>query len=482
MLAALENRTSFDFPEEELKKRKKRNLALIFGSIAAVVIAVAVLIPTTISPPSAPTATDGMSGEVNTSNGQVVQGDAPVQDTNVQSGVPEVEMPEKSVAQAPPIDFDSIQPTQITLQVDYKTVWDNDTQENVLTENPVFQELERGFEAKYPGFDVVLVHSTWEERDADDYSAQFVSADAPTVFHDSGLSNDEQPHRADLTALYNSLDIENYYALDYFADGTASNSDKGELNYMPVSFVVSHLMYNEQAVAELGIEMPEALTDIQFLFDVAEQHPGIVNVEQYDIFNLIESTRPDIALNRDYDALYSIMEQYMNLVNNSDYLDSIISHDKSYTNVLYWRGTERDANAGIPVLNNGYIDDYNFTSYSVSSYVGENEQKAGMLLIYYMLSEEGQRILTTSGDHYVSLDQPLHRAVLPEYTQMYPSVSFLIEEDYSDRIRRLKDDDVYLQGFYDLFDGMRNPSTESVLQLVEEQYGYWKDDKQSAAE
>ncbi len=469
MLAALENRASFDFPEEEIRKRKRRNTALIVSSVVAVfLVAVFLLVPRESVP------------IVETGDDPIVTETAA---TSTATETEEIEPEEEliPVRQTEPLDFSTIEPCEISIALQYEYSWDEENQVELLIEPEMFAALETAFEAKYPGFDLVgefythEIYSNGSQRT--EYSQRLLSADSPTVFDYSSANQITDPHLSDLSPLYNTLNLEEYHLLEQSATRYA-NFDwaEGNLYYMPYNFYVEYLSYDSAFAEQNLIEFSPEGVDYLDVLEIAKSNPGTTYIPWYDITTLIDAAMPQIYENKDYELFEQTLTEYLELWENgtiqSEYNAVRIDMSNTFTNNII-HDRERGLDTGVPVTDaDGFIN-YGVPSYSVSSYVDENEQKAGMMLIHFILSDEGQRIISITGREA----QPLKKNILDEYVAEYPQLNFMLQDSFFDNLKRLSNYDLHIEGF-DMLDDYRYASTqkEDALKLLEEQFGYWKDE------
>ncbi len=480
MLNSLLNKTKYDYPEEELKKAKKRNTAIVFASIA-IVLAVALGIAFSNLNSSIPVHNSD-SENTSLNSGGAVENDSTNENAqNEQEAPPEEEKELIAIGDTPPLDFSEIQPCEISISTHYLYYYDEETYENVLIEDIAFQNLEAAFEAKYPQIDLTVEYIDYEQTNETEFQQRFLTEDATTVFITSGLSQIDDPHRADLTPLYNTLNLDDYYALEEEALYNLNNSSyaNGNLYFVPMSFSTKMLAYNPKLVnEENGYILPNTISGYEEIIAFAKEYPGTLSVDVYELFQYLSNYESGIYEDKDYETYKNYLTEYHELIENGtmsthEYFSKMILCD-AHTSSLAEHFVEANITSAIPILNSeGNNQIIAYTKYSVSSFVSENEQLAGMALLHFMLSEEGQRIIVA--DNVESSGAPLLKTLLPEYTQKYPIVSFMSEDSFSPQYINYSMD-LYIDGLQELYNSNSSlPSLEEIMELYEEQFGYWKE-------
>ncbi len=480
MLNSLLNKTKYDYPEEELKKAKKRNAAIVFASIA-IVLAVALGIAFSNLDSSIPVQ-NGDSENTSLNNGGAVENDSTNENAqNEQETPPEEEKELIEIRETPPLDFSEIQPCEISVSTYYVYYYDEEIYENVLIENIAFQNLEAAFEAKYPQIDLTVEYLEYEQTNETEFQQRFLTEDATTVFIASGLSQIDDPHKADLTPLYNTLTLDDYYALEEDALYILNNSSYayGNLHSVPMSFSTKMLAYNPKLVnEENGYILPDTISGYEEIIAFAKEYPGTLSIDVFELLQYLSNYEREIYENKDYETYKNYLTEYHELINNytmstHEYFSKMILCD-AHTSSLAEHFAETNITSAIPILSSeGNNQIIAYTRYSVSPFVSENEQLAGMALLHFMLSEEGQKIIVT--DNIESSGAPLLKTLLPEYTQKYPIVSFMSEDSFSPQYINYTMD-LYIDGLQELYNANSSlPSIEEIMELYDEQFGYWKE-------
>lgn len=382
MLAALENRTVIDFPEEELKKRRGRNGVLVAVSVL-VVLSLAVLVA--LQAAKAPVVTGG-----------------------------------------PSLANMEIAPDSITV-----FTYDNEAQ------TEAFAQLAAAFMEKYPQHTVEIETYTWYDGIGADLSPRFASDAAPTVFpaYFSDLDQEETPYMADLTLLYNSIDTGDYLFLqDYLAEEQKDN-ENAEMYDLPTGFEFEVAYVNQVGAQERGLDAPTAITSYDELVALEKQMPGTVDIQAHEMGNLLGILEPQLFDNEDLGALEDLVGEYAALYQQGyfrtwsntgeveyQYDNMMLEFSGSYTSNIRWRQQNGQGQYTlIPVVADGKIAASLRNTYSVSSYASDNQQKVGMLFLHFMLSEYGQNVLYVQHDDL----QPLQVGALAQYVEANPDFSFL---------------------------------------------------------
>lgn len=435
MLAALEQRTVCDFPEEELKKRKKRNGILVAVSLLLVV---------------------GMAS--------LVAWQASRQPQTLLGG--------------PALDVDSIEPDTITILVPiYPSNYSNPT-----GKYDQMSQMAEAFSERYPQHTVVVESY---EYDSDGYNGmtqelieRFYTEEAPAIFSHTlpSAEHDYASYQADLSTLYASLNTEDYLFLQEYAT-TEKELYDGAVYDIPLGISTYVALFDRAGAAERGIQIPAAVDSMDTLMQWEMNMPGTVNMSSFDLENLLQRLRPDIWENKNLDELEDLVVEYANLYyagyfnrdnqeieenggyQYSDYM-VIFSDNNSYL----FESTMETADT-VPVVTNGKIlcgfSDY----YHVSCYISENQQKLAMLFLHFALSEYGQHLLHVQ----IGCEIPIQKAALEQYTAVNSRLAYLTDE-FADKLE-VKSIGYRFSGLYDLLE--TNASEAEIRALIEEEFSDW---------
>ncbi len=459
MISALQNKTTFDFPEQELKKRNRRNIFIVLGSVAALLAVALLLLPSTAEQIAVDGGTEGGIAELFTP------------DINVDFN------------DTPPLDIDSIEPCEITYGLFMP--WGD--------EDKMWNELEAGFEAAYPGFDLVVHrYEQYEEGEVEDVAAEEAFREATYTINtrhnlDYLYYDLDEVEPVDITALYKLLDFDDYlileeaseYILEYYYHRNENYKEDGDekrydgIYTIPIELRIPNIAYSSDLFAELGIEIPSQLNYDEFIA-LAKAHPGSFSLEHYDVATFLGESKPQIYENEDMDTLKIYLSDYINMyenniLNNSYNYNTVAQYDNSQNN--HYLLTDGIADSIMPTVRDDGSYAYDTFNYEISGKVDENEQKAGMLFLYYLLSEEGQRIMHV--DNMNSL--PINIAAMEDYVAKHPYYSFAITDEYKSNLQFMENELDYIG--YNLSDHFNSGSVnaDAVFRTLEEELDYWTD-------
>ncbi len=463
MIAALQNKTTFDYPEQELKKRNRRNIFIVLGSVAALFAVALLLLPST-------------AGQIATDGGG-------------EGGIAELFTPEINVEfnDIPPLNIDSIEPCEITYGL--YMPWEE--------EDAMWHELEAGFEAAYPGFDLVVHrYEQYEEGEEPDEAEMIAAEEAfreATYTINTRHSLDylyydlDEVEPVDITALYKLLDFDDYliledasdYILEYYYHENEDYEEYGEekrydgIYTIPTEVRIPTITYSSDAVESLGLDMPTQIKYDEFI-TLAKSYPGSFGLNNYDVTSFLGLSKPQIYENEDMDTLKIYLSDYINMyenniLNKGYYAETAVRFEHS--NNSSYALSEGYTDSVIPTVRDDDSFSYDTTTYTISGNVGENEQKAGMLFLYYLLSEEGQRIMHVNSNEIGAI--PINKAALQDYVAKYPYYSFLITEEYTNKLEFRENYLDYLG--YNLSDHFDSGSVnaDAVFRTLEEELDHW---------
>ncbi len=363
MLAALRGQTGFDYPEEELKKRRRlRGVSVAFAAVS-VVTALAI------------------------------------------AGWQISSMPE-TIAAGPTLADMDIQPDTIRLQV-----------QSYENETGVFDELAAAFMEKYPGYTVEVITAPWEELDANppDYAAE----GAPTVFHPFWGNGRE--NLADLSPLINGLDRSEYYLLHRYEE-EFQTPDR-----ISLGFEVLTAFGSDEKAAAKGVTLPASFTSFKQIMDAYEPFPEGINLYFYQATDLLGWYEPDIyrdgvfkpaAWEKDLRRYveYTKADQEERGGYSEDYL--IVEQARTWSlrrAAERWPGGFR----AIPIEKKGRMSGYSSNAFGVNRNASENQQKVGMLFLHFLLSEYGQNLLHVQNENGL----PLNKKAMAQYLELYPALA-----------------------------------------------------------
>jgi len=416
MLAALENRTVIDFPEEELKKRHTRN---------RIAIAVSVLVVVAL--------------------GALVAWQATRQ-------------PEQVIVMAPGA------PSLASLQINPDTItlfvgeWESET----------MTKLAEAFMDAYPEHAVIVEiyggltgQAEWE-RFAAEIAGRFASSNAPTIFqsHMSSLNHRDTPYMADLSMLYNAMDMSEYVLLSEYFEETYGGSDGSskEILDIPLDFAFQMAYVNLAGAHERGMEPPAFIDSYEQIMAWEREMPRSVQLDPYAVGNILTALKPELRENGKIQPVEDLFGEYARMWQQgyfmhgryipemqSSYMYPLLEFGDSRTETRRWRQQSGQQQLIIPLVSDGQIYSEVWTRYSVSSRVSENQQRVGMLFLHFALSDNGQNVLTIQNDGV----QPLNKKTLEQYVGMNPEFAFLTTE-YVDKLTFKRRGGIYIDGLYDI--------------------------------
>lgn len=424
MQAALENRTVIDFPEEELKKRQR---------FRGVIIALAVLVVVGL--------------------GAMVGWQATHRSSEAPPSLADMD-----------IEPDSI--TVFMIEDERRT--------------PVMRQLVKAFMEKYPEHTVKLESVPYVEGMHENLVPRFLSEDAPAVFNFyPDIRNDEEPFMADLTPLYNALDMEDYVLLEQYGKSRNWDEEHPGIFDMPTGFTFRVVYANKLGAEERGLETPTKMPGWQELVDYEKANPGSVVIGAYEFTELLACLEPEIEENRDLDALKARAIEFADLYKQGYFRSYFDERENQYRYPLYTMGDtygsnfrdrreyEGDFNM-IPLYSRDTIGCHTNENYSVSGKVTENQQKVGMLFIHFMLSEYAQNLIHVQNDN----TQPLNRAALEQYVAANPDFAFLTKEVIDElSYGRFS---FYIENFYEMLEN-NTATPEKITAAIDDHYSYWND-------
>ena len=396
MLAVLENRTVVDEPEVELKKRKRRGAAAVALSVAALVLCVALV---------------GM----NLGNG----GGAKV-----------------VIGGGPSLADKDIQPDTITVMT-------------LLGETSIYkdtalqrlQQLADAFMAQHPGHTVVVEPVYYDSSSSGYYATmeqlapRMTTADAPAVFDMSFYQElgDSENYSAELTPLFNALEMDNYLLLDDWWK-QVQKWDDPRVYDAPMLFSFDVGYGDSTAAAAYGLTLPESFGSFEEILQLEREHPGAVEMDPYDARDAIDALHPRLGQN-DPERAAELMAEYAEMYQEGYFGNYVYDNatgrrqpeeyafDRPAVTIgemSRWQAAEAGNRMGgavsyIPLLTEGQVQCRMYGHWSVSSFVTENQQNLGMLFLRFMYSERGQELMYLQGEY----ELPVNRAVMDTYARVH---------------------------------------------------------------
>ncbi len=408
MILALSGATGFDYPEEELKKIKRRQRGIV---------AVAVLMVCSVL---------GLMG---------------YRIANGQSAVPQIITLGETLA-----DKD-IKPDTITLWVGE---YENET--------GAYTQLVSEFMLEYPEHEVVLEVVDWEDMN---------QVGEGTLDIEPDIFSSYMSEAADLTPLVNGLNLDDYYFTDYYE--YRIENDRPIVN-MDISFYTEHIVAPADIKNDENIFVPEAITSIDEFLRFTDQFYA-ENYSYYYLWDELQAATlfldeiikynnetelyeynpepwEDFIRTYTQNNLYKRIAQGFNegYLHNPAYTPQKEYHDYYYSVVRSQNFNQNHAYSEIAAQSqNGImiiplakevegetIILSNTSHYfSVNSASSENKQYVAMLLLHFMLSEKGQNILCVQH----AIDLPINKAAMQKKIEYSPELASLLpylNGDYED--------------------------------------------------
>ncbi len=390
MLAALSGATGFDYPEEELKKIKRRR-GLLTGVAALMIISVLGLIGYRLA--------------------------------NGQSAVPQIVRVQNTLAD------ENIQPDTITMWV---SEHDNET--------GVYDQLAQEFMLAYPEHKVIVETVDWDQFEAM-YDGNL--EDMPDI------STNYFDERADLTLLINGLDTNDYYG---FEEYKREIEDGDEVRSIHTGFEIDFLVASNDLKNDENFYFPSVIDSVDTYTKFATQFDDVRMYDTLKIFAYYESDILDYDSDLDQQVYkpevwediirnyldVSIQNQIDNILEmesqqdyNRDYIQLFngntryYNEDYSYHEIL---SQSQEGVSFIPIINEEresvFGDDNNTITVNANS--NENKQLVAMQFIHFILSEKGQTILNIQN----SRDLPVNKAAM-QYKLEYEPVLAELEPYFS---------------------------------------------------
>ncbi len=362
MLEALRGGTGYDYPEEELKKIKRRKGALVALAIVMVVSVLGI-----------------MSWRF--ANGESV-------------------MPEIIVMQTTLADLD-IKPDSIELWV---SEYEN--------EDGVYDILIEEFSKTYPEYVINL-----NIYNDDDYYMVSDNRDAQEV--EADLFSGWFAERADLSPLIHGLNRDDYYGSwvhEHFDRESISFVDVGM--YLNVLSTIDSEIYNEGYIVPASINSMDEIIEYSdnvplniesFLEATMFYYPELVEDAVYDpqIVEPYFRSYMKGMVEKSFETIYSYLQ--------TNYIQGSSSYSQGYnsTNEI----------SLVPMIKSHEGTEYVFGSFSnsftVNTHSDENKQLVAMQFLHFMLSEKGQSILNVQMESY---SLPVNKAAMQEKMEFYPEL------------------------------------------------------------
>ena len=367
MLDALLNKSSVDFPEEELKKRRRMRAVLVVASVAAV-LGIAVLV--------------GMQSTRKAAGGGI------------------------NIADIAPVSIEvAIPPGHLS---------------------PQYEELVEVFNEQYPEHQVKLVATETTHDETSGKTSYSREEQLPAVFYSRAieLSN---TNTADLTPLVQALGTRDYWLLDRYEEiypekdkmpidfdcmlafGNTSRAQQQEIE-LPKQITSVAQLSNTAGQGKGGTIRANYYTCGYML---ASAHPDFAQGEK-----LADATIKDMAAfaelgSKGYLFTASLAEAPEDCLLNIGWLFEFRAVQKN------WPGQY----TLIPVClaDDGGMLGYASTEWSVNADATKDEQKLGMLFIHFLLSDYAQNILYLQDDQLL----PLNKASLDKYGEINPEMAVL---------------------------------------------------------
>jgi len=447
MLAALENRTAIDFPEEELKKRQTRNRIAIAVSVLLVVVLSA-----------------------------LVAWQATNQPEQVLVAIPGV----------PSLANVQIEPDTIVFYV----------QAYNEEKTRLYSQLADAFMDAYPEHKVIIENFQWYDGIHEDNAVRFMSEDAPTVFYShmpGGLNQWETPYKANLSMLINAIDMSEYVLLNELVRVPESMEmmqygGTVQIFELPFHFEFQAAFVNLEGARERGIEPPTAIESYEQIIALEMEMPGSVRMSVHNLHELLGILKPELANDRITQPVEDIYVEFVRMwrqgyfnsnqnpdVRNpvtSQYRRELLEFGRYSKESWQWRGNNRQA-AIAPIIGPDrkiLADIYQHDSrFSVSSHVSENKQLVGMLFLHFLLSENGQNIMCIQNNAGI----PLNRKALEQFADMNPEVAFLAE--YMDSLTSIRQGGFFIDDLEDILSGVgdyEDELRERVRRRLVEWFGW----------
>ncbi len=408
MMLALSGATGFDYPEEELKKIKRRQRGIV---------AIAVLMVCSVL---------GLMG---------------YRIANGQSAVPQIITLGETLADK------NIEPDTITLWVDE---YENQT--------GAYTELVNEFMQEYPEHEIILEVLDWEIINQVGEGTLEVE---PDIF--AGYMSEA----ADLTPLINGLDPDDYYFFDYYENRIAN--DRPIIN-MDMTFSTEHIVVSADIKNNEDIFVPKAITSIDELLQFTNQFyddnygygdtrddlematfflPELIKYNgDTDLYEYKPETWEDFIRTYVQNSLHKSIavgvdegyihnEQY---TPKREYYNYYYNKDRSHnfnSNNMHTEIAAQSENGAMVIPLAKEVDGQTVILANTSHYLtvnsasSENKQYVAMLFMHFMLSEKGQNILCVQH----ALDLPINKAAMQQKIEYAPELESLLpylNGDYED--------------------------------------------------
>ena len=258
---------------------------------------------------------------------------------------------------------------------------------------------------------------------AEDLRNALAAGNAPTMFDSSCLTEDEKAGLADLSGVTERLqeteELQNYYFLDQYAELFPDRKR------MPLTYTVP-VVYRNSGITD---EPADTVVGRSGLEEVLSYKNGYVT--DPSAYPLFAEMIPEIKANDDYKSF--IKQKKI----NKDQMDAeqfdwkvavaaAMEGNPGYylSDTLTYRKIQGDMSGHYSVMFPGsdLAVPGRFTHlWSVSETASEDEKAAAVRLIYYLLSEEDQLILSVEEDKGL----PLQKDAMEQYTSTNPELSDL---------------------------------------------------------
>ncbi len=360
MLAAVRGETGFDFPEEELKKRRRIRGVSVALAAASVITALSIA-----------------GWRIATAPETVVMG--------------------------PTLADKDIQPDTIRVLV---SEYDN--------ENGMYDTLAAAFMEKYPQYQVEITTQAYENLQAN--PPDLTAPDAPTVFFSYGGS---EGHRADLSPLIAALKSDEYYRMEELQ---AWQEEDGSYHFLPLGFSIFVAFGNADKAAAKGVTLPQKLTSMGQILDTYAPFPEGISMDSYVMRELMGQYNGGLYDDGVYTPQrwekdlrrYAEMEA-ASRASNGAYSEVYLDVDRFYS-LDNTQSRWPEGFTLIPVEDGGKLLG-DFSDYMlVNANASENKQLVGMQFLHFLLSEYGQNVLHVQNQNSL----PLNRKAMAAYLQVNP--------------------------------------------------------------
>ncbi|MFI3212876.1 MAG: protein kinase [Eubacteriales bacterium] len=369
MLAAVRGSTGFDFPEEELKKRRRIRS---FSIVAAISFLFATL---------------GVAGW------QISHAPA----TIIEQGETLADM--------------DIQPDQITLWV---SEYDNET--------GVYDQLAEEFMQAYPQHSIEVVTKYDTELGALYACDNYQETDAPDITT-IGLWYGQEKD-VDYMPLLNGLDMSNYYWLEEFRDDIRENNKRGYCIPLGQQAMVA---YGSDENASLhGITLPTTIKQLDDIWNIYEAAPAGMDVQWYEMVRIMDMYLPEIMEDGSYSPKQweTDITKYASVLKAKDEADYDENQYVMFVGETgkwdYERAMEEfHGNVRvIPIESDGKLGGDTTDNIFVNGSSSENEQLVCLQFVHFLLSEKGQELLHV----YHASSMPLNKNAMDSYFEVYPAM------------------------------------------------------------